>query len=150
MREKVEKAELALQTYKEEHGAVSFEERQGMVIQQLAELSSTLTKANTEFIGLQTLYREMQQVAANPDRVESLPSVVENGLIQTLRQDYAVLQHRAAELEERWGPKHPGMTELRAKIRAMQDKISREVGKVVGGITTEYKVAKAQIGRAHV
>ncbi len=145
MREKVEKAELALQTYKEEHGAVSLEARQSVVVQQLAELSSALTKANTDFIGLQTLHREVQQAAAEPDELDAIPSVVQNGLIQTLRQDDAALQHRAAELEERWGPKHPGMAGIRAKIRAMRGKIRTEVHKVLRGISTDYNVSKARV-----
>ncbi|MDH3599145.1 MAG: polysaccharide biosynthesis tyrosine autokinase, partial [Candidatus Tectomicrobia bacterium] len=145
MREKVEKAERALQRYKERHGTVSLEEHQNVVVQQLADLNSTLTNANTALIEAQTLFREMQRVSQNATAVDSIPLVANNSLIQLLKEKYATLRDQAAELEERWGPRHPAMIEIRAKMQALANELRSEMHKAVRGLATDYEVAKAQM-----
>ncbi len=145
MRQKVETAELALQRYKEANDIVSLEARQTVVVQQLAELNSAHTAAKTEFIGVETLYQGMQRFSEHPEMIESIPSVVNNSLIQSLKENHATLQQTAAELEQRWGPKHPGMIQLRSQMATMQRKIRMEVLNVVRGIETDHEIAQSRI-----
>jgi uncharacterized protein involved in exopolysaccharide biosynthesis len=125
MREKVEQAEHALQRYKEQHGTVSLEEHQNVVVQQLAELNSALTNANTAFIEAQTLFREMQRISQDTAVVGSIPLAANHHLIQLLKEKYAALRDQAAELEERWGPRHPAMIEIQAKMQALAHEAPR-------------------------
>ena len=145
MREKVEKAERALQRYKEQHGTVSLEEHQNVVVQQLADLNAALTDANTAFIAAQTLFREMQRIAQNASVAGSIPLVANNRLIQVLKEKYAALRDQAAEMEERWGPRHPGRIEIQAKMQALTNELHSEVRKAVRGLATDYEVAKARM-----
>lgn len=146
IRAKVEKAELALQAYKKRHGTVSLKEHENVVVQQLAELNSALTAANTKFIEVQTLQREFKRIAQQPALIDALPFMtnVDNQLLQNLKGEHAALRYQTAELEERFGPQHPAMLEINAKMQSLEDEIRSEVNKIIRGIETDYKVVKAR------
>lgn len=145
MRQRVENAELAIQRYKEENDIISLEEHQNIAMQQLAELNSALTRSKADFIAVEALYTEMQRLAQQPDLIESMPSVVNNPLVQNLKESYAVLQRHSTEMELRRGPKHPKMLQLWAQMAAVQEKIRSEIARAIRGIQTDYEVAKARL-----
>ncbi len=146
IRAKVEKAEIALQTYKKQHGTVSLQEHENVVVQQLAELNSALTEANTKLIEVKTLHRELVRIAQQPSRIEALPLAISanNKLVHNLRSEHASMRYQIAELEERFGSQHPTMIEIRAKMQSLEDEIRSEVKKIIRGIATDTKVAKAR------
>ncbi|MBM3301980.1 MAG: GumC family protein, partial [Deltaproteobacteria bacterium] len=142
----VEESERKLQEYRVKHQLVSMEgeDKENIVQQKLAELSTELTKARTETIGRETLYRQLLDSSNDPNLLESLPPVINNLLIQDLKNKYATLSAEYFELSERYGPKHPKIIRLQAQIGEMRDKISHEVQKIAASVETEYKVAKAR------
>jgi uncharacterized protein involved in exopolysaccharide biosynthesis len=56
-RKKVEESELALQRYREKGDAVALEDRQNIVVQRLSDLNAAVTKARTERIEKEALFR---------------------------------------------------------------------------------------------
>ena len=72
-REQVEAAELAMQRYRETHGAVSLDERQNVIGQELADLNEAATRATTERIGYEARYREMLSVQDDPVGARPVP-----------------------------------------------------------------------------
>ncbi len=117
------------------------------MVPQLAELNSTLTAANTRFIEVQTLHRELKRIAQQPSLIDALPFManINNELLQNLKGEHASLRYQTAELEERFGPQHPTMLEIKAKIQSLKDEIRSEVSKIIRGIETDYKVADARL-----
>ena len=146
LRNKLEESELSLQKYKEKKRIVSLEEKQNIVVQKLAELSSAVTKAKTQRIKLETLYHQLKNLSKKPGMMESLPAVINNPLIQQLKVDYAKLQGEYSEMGKKYGQKHPKMIQLKSQIGTTKDRISLEVEKIAKSIETEYRVAQAEEG----
>ncbi|HBA59660.1 MAG TPA: hypothetical protein DCZ92_02325 [Elusimicrobia bacterium] len=62
---------------------------------------------------------------------ESLPAVVNNVLVQQLKQDAARLQAQVAEATGRYTPKHPQVVAMTANLAAIQGQIKTETDKII-------------------
>ncbi|MBI2876933.1 MAG: polysaccharide biosynthesis tyrosine autokinase [Candidatus Tectomicrobia bacterium] len=152
LKKKMETSQIALQRYKAQHSIVSLtpleDGGQGggenIVAQKLAELTSELTKARTERIGLETLYRQVQGLSARPEMIESVSAVNNNALIKDLKTQYVRLIGEFSELSKKYGEKHPRMIQLDTELETIREKISLEVKKVAKGIEIEYQVARSR------
>ncbi len=82
-RKEVEGSELALQKYREQNNATSTEDPQ--VTQKLAELSTAVTRAKTDRIYKETLYKQLQAIRNDPAALATFPPVLNNGFVQQLR-----------------------------------------------------------------
>ena len=142
-RKKVEESEAALQKYKEEHDAVAVEDRQNIVVQRLGDLNSAVTKAKTGRIEKEAQYNQLKSIQGTP-AVESFPAVVANDYIQKLKSELGDLQRQQAQLNEKYGDRHPEMIKIRSAVQSTQAKLDLEVSKVVQSVQSEYQAALAQ------
>jgi len=140
-KERVEKAENALQLYKEKKKIVSLEDRQNIIVQKLEELNSTLTNARTQRIALETLYNQTKKFSGDPELIESIPDVMNNPLIQELKKDYVKLRIDIINLSDKYGGKHPNIIRITAEAGELESMINSEVNKIIRSIETDYKVA---------
>ncbi len=62
---------------------------------------------------------------------ESLPAVVNNVLIQQLKQESAKLQAQVAEASGRYTARHPQVLSMTANLRTLQSQIKEETDKVI-------------------
>jgi len=140
---KLQQTEENLQAYREKEGLVSidFEERQGIILQSLNDLNAALTKAKTEKIEKMQLYNEIKNLSAQPQMIDSFPTVVQNPLIQELKANYIALSGEYAKLSQKYGPEHPNMIRLASEINGVKEKIAQEVKKIAQSIETEYRLA---------
>lgn len=139
---KVEAAERALQDYREQEKLVNVEERQSLVEQKLAALTSAAITARTDRIGKETLYNQIKSLP--PSQLESYPVILTNGVIQGLRQKLNELQREKARLSETLGEKHPEMVRVAVEITSTEDKIRSEMQNVVRSLESDYRTAAVQ------
>lgn len=62
---------------------------------------------------------------------ESLPGVVNNVLVQQLKQEAAKLQAQLAEAKGHYTPKHPQVVALTANLQSIQDQIRLETDRII-------------------
>jgi capsular exopolysaccharide synthesis family protein len=134
----------ALQKYKEKHNLVSLEDRRNIVVQKLNELSSAVTKAKTEKIGLGVLVAKVKSVNGSIERLESLPDVIENPVLQELKGQLVILQNEHSELSRRYLEDHPKILRVNSRIESMKKKIQEEIRQISNGILTRYQVARTR------
>src|SRR5262249_42230000 len=100
-RKKVEQSEAALQRYREQNDAVSLEQRQDITVQKLADLNAAVTKAKTERIEKEALYRQLQSLQSNRAALDTFPAILSNDFIQRQKVELTGLQRQLAELSEK-------------------------------------------------
>ena len=137
---KVEGAERALQTVKEQEGIVNIEERRTLLEQKLKELGTALTGLRTDRLEKEALYNQTRH-ASNP---EELPDVMRNPLVQSLRIELATLERAQAQLLERYMDQHPEVIKVRNQIQETRKKIAAESQRVIRAAENDYKAAAAQ------
>ncbi|WP_089935847.1 GumC family protein [Candidatus Entotheonella palauensis] len=145
MRDKVERAELALQRYKETHNIVSFQDHQNTVVNQLTELNKEFTRAKTNLIGVEALYQQVNDLSRQPNLIESIPAVMNNVRIQGLKQDRDATINIISRLEERLKSQHPDIIKYKSKVNELQQKIDDEIDNVLSSIDVDYNVKKLHL-----
>jgi len=143
LQEKVQQSEFALQKYKEENNIVSIKERENIVFQKLSELNAALISANTKRIGIETRYRQLADLYKNRGW-QYLTSVIDNGLIQDLKNESLRLEREKEKLSFIYREKHPNMIKLSAQIALIEKSLAEEVEKSITRAENEYEISKKE------
>lgn len=143
-RERLEESELLLQKYKEEYGIISLKKRENITVSKLAELNSDVLKAENVRVEAETRYRQAKAIQNKPHMIESLPKVVSNPFITSLKGDEANLSKKLSELSKKYGEKHPRIITLKEKLRTTRNKLNAETKKIINFFKNEYEVALAK------
>jgi capsular exopolysaccharide synthesis family protein len=131
---KVERADEALQAFGSKHNIISLDEKENVTMQRLTDLNETLTKAESERMAKEALYKQTKD--RNSD---SLPSILENKLIMDLKQAYIQLEAQYMKLSETYKPEYPEMVRLKQQMQAVQKRIDGELAKIIAAIKNDYE-----------
>jgi capsular exopolysaccharide synthesis family protein len=147
LRERVEKSENALNSYRRENGILSLNDKENIVVDRLANLNKQVTDAEADRIGLEVQARLIR----NRD-YDSLPAVINSTLIQTLKEQLARDEEEHASLSSQFTSRYSRVAELEARIDETQFRLKSEIEKVVEGLQSSYLAAQAkeQELRAHM
>ncbi len=143
LRREVLAAELAVKQMREKAGIV----RTGtttILEQRISELNAQLIQARTKRARAEARYRRALTVARQLGKAQSLPEVLRSEVIQKLRAEEVILLRKKAELNQRYGPKHPRMIQLEAEIRGLESKIQKEVSRILESMANEVQAAHAE------
>jgi len=135
MRAKVESADEALQEFCEKHGFIFLDDKErNVAFQRLSDLNEGLAKAESERMAREALYRQTKK-----GDFDSIPSVLDNKLIQELKQTYLQLEVQYSKLSETFKPEYPEMVRLRRQMETIQRRLNAEYGKYINAIKNEYE-----------
>jgi polysaccharide biosynthesis transport protein len=134
LKAKVERADEALQAFGSKHNIISLDEKENVTMQRLTDLNETLTKAESERMGKEALYKQTK------DRnFDSLPSILENKLIMDLKQAFIQLEAQYMKLSETYKPEYPEMVRLKQQMQTIQKRIDGELAKIIAAIKNDYE-----------
>jgi len=134
LKAKVERADEDLQAFASKHDIISLEEKENITIQRLTELNEDLTEAESGRMAKEALYKQ-----AKDRNFDALPLILENELIQNLKQTYIQLDAQYMKLLKTFKPEYPEMVRLNNQMEAIQRRMDAEVGKIIAGIKNDYK-----------
>jgi capsular exopolysaccharide synthesis family protein len=140
----VDTSEAAIQKYREEHGAVSLDDRQNITVQRLADLNTALTRAKTERISKEGLYNQLVSLQNDKTALDTFPVIISNAYIQQLKAQVAELQKEQANLSERYGERYPDMVRVRTALQAAEARLQGEIAKTVESVKNDYLAARSQ------
>ncbi len=131
---KVERADETLQDFGSKHDIISLEEKENVTVQRLMELNEALAKAEAERMAKEALYRQ-----TTGQGIETIPAILENKLIQDLKQTYIQLEAQYLKLSEKFKPDHPEMKRLKTQMDSVYRQLQGETQKIATGIKNEYE-----------
>ena len=144
LKEKLHKSEQALQQYREEHHAVSLEEKQNIVVEKLKELNQKVTDARSERIKLEADIATIQHAnKKNPEQLLLLSSVASLPVIADLRREISEKEADFAQVNERYGELHPKYQEAQAQIKDLKQTLNRTLLNSADLVMKSYEAAKA-------
>lgn len=141
LKQRVEKSEAALNDYRREKGILSLDEKENIVVDRLSDLNRRLTEAEAERIGLEAQVRLVRKRDYN-----SLPAVLDNSLIQTLKEQLATSEAEHAQLLTRFKADYPKVVQMKAQIDELKQRLNSEITKVVAGVESAYLTAENKEG----
>lgn len=105
------------------------------VANRLSEVFVEHNLANQLFISKDVL--QALQMKEGHNAYDTLPAVVNNPLIQTLKGDYARLQSSYAELSQRYTEKFPAVVAVKSNMNSLSGQIRAETERVVASLKSE-------------
>ncbi|MFC3162068.1 GumC family protein [Ciceribacter thiooxidans] len=143
LRDRVLKAELAVEKFKAENGLVSTGQ-QGLVIdQQVAGLNQQLIDARATEERQRTIYDQAKKLTIDAIESGAIPEVLQSTSIGLLRDRYVNLLDRRSQLATSLGGNHPQIKAINSQIANMQSAIEQELGRVRQSMKSSYERAVA-------
>jgi len=144
LKDRVEKSELALNAYRREHGVITFslnESGKGeMLEQRLTDLNNTVAKVEASRIALQAQLQLIRKGDA-----AALPAVMQNQLIQNLKQRVAELAAQYADMSNQFNPGYyQPLDNLKARLDQSRSQLSQEIDRAAHEVQSDYSSSTAR------
>ncbi|MBI5204611.1 MAG: polysaccharide biosynthesis tyrosine autokinase [Nitrospirae bacterium] len=138
---KVEETEKELQQYREGKGIVSFETKENVITQKLQELVSQLVQTEGKRQEAEIKYRQIQSVIDRSELLTTVPDIMNNLVIQGLRNDELTIKKQLSDLSDKYGAKHPQIVKANSQLEMVQKNIIAEARKMLNAAKTDYEIA---------
>lgn len=140
IRKEIQQKEQALQEYSQRQDVVITGDKDNIVLQKLEDLNRQLAQAEGQRTAAEARYQSLRR--ADPG---SLPEVMNNSSIQSLKQQYARGEEELAELSERFSADWPDLQRRRGSLEKLKRRLEQETrevaSKVIAAARTEYEAA---------
>ncbi|MFW5733583.1 MAG: polysaccharide biosynthesis tyrosine autokinase, partial [Oceanidesulfovibrio sp.] len=145
-RVKVETAEAKFQEFKDEHAIISdFSENiEEVKARQLSDLRARIVDAETEMIEARTRYQQTSSLMEQGQPLDSIPAVLENQLILSIKQKEVELRNRMSELSRTYGPNHPQIRAVNAELGTLEMRMRTEAMKIMESLQNQFELSKAR------
>ena len=140
LKRQLEASELQLYKYKKDRNllAVSLDDKQSMLSQNLANVNTKLTDLHIRLLELEAKRKMIQQARANINEEETLPEIRDKQAIQKLREEYIQLSKEYADLSSRYGAEYPKMKAIAGQMDTIRKAYEQEIDAVLTSFEKEY------------
>ena len=135
LRENLEKAQARLSEHQQKYGIVASEERLDAETTRLNDLTAQFTVVQTQTVDARG--RQRSGAAAR-----TLPEVVQNPLIHTLKGDIARQEAKLQEVSGNLGKNHPQYQRMESELAALKQRLEAETRLIASGFGTATAVGK--------
>lgn len=147
LRANVQKSEDARLAYERQNqiwqtttGTSSKDQQQDITTQKLADLSKTVTEAQTDLAQKEALYR-----MATTGNADALPSAQGNTVIQDLLKRKSELDSQYADALSQFGPNYPKVQRLAAQQKQLDSDIANARKTIVEGAQQDYNTSRSRV-----
>jgi chain length determinant protein EpsF len=144
MRTSVEEQRAKLTDYQRKNNIVPSTDRLDVENSRLEALSKQLTDAQRVAQDASARLRQTEQAMAG-NRLNEMPDIMTNGLLQTLKAEQVRAEAKLAELNERYDRNHPLHMSASAEVRAINQKITGELQSLRGSLDHAAGIANQQV-----
>ncbi len=143
---KVEKAEIALLTYKDEKEIITdlSGSSGNIAAQELANLNTQVVELESKRVEAETRHKQARALQSNPEMLDSIPEVINNELIRDIKKLEMKLYNRMSELSKKYGRNHPQMITVESELAELKSRMAGEVKRIVNSLQNDYKLALAK------
>ncbi len=143
-REKLERAERALQQYMRDNDLVTVENQLSVSPQKLTEFSSQMSKAEAQRKELESLLEQIREAGGDVNKLENIPVFAESAVLKGLRERMYKARQNITELSKKFGPKHPTMIKAQEEIDTLQKERQFEVQRIVSSTENAFQLADSR------
>jgi len=143
LQKKVGDSERLLQEYRDNEGIVEMTGTGSIAESQLQDITNRLAAARAKSAELEHLYNEIKNSNKTIKELSLHPDVLSKPLVQQLKVSEVSAERKLSELSKRYGYKHPKMIAAKSDLKAVQEKLSKEINNAINGIGKEYQISKA-------
>jgi succinoglycan biosynthesis transport protein ExoP len=143
LKKQLESSEYKLYQYKKDRNllAVSLDDKESMLSQNLANVNAKLTELHIKLLELDAKRKMIERARSNINEQETLPEIRENPTIGKLRESYVGLTKDLADLSSRYGPDYPKVKALAGQIDIVRKAYEQEIDAVLAAFEKSFEEA---------
>jgi capsular exopolysaccharide synthesis family protein len=141
LRQRVADAETALQNYKIQNGLLSAEGAT-LTEQEISSLNQQAALMRANQAETQARLNTAMQQLANGSTGEDIGETMNSPVIQQLRERRAQLSAQVANLQSRYGPRHPDLVKAQSELADTDDQIRDEIKRITSNLQAQAIVAR--------
>ncbi len=142
LKTKLEESERKLQAYKQQNQAVSLDERQNIIVDQLKEINTKVTEAQSERVRLESDIEQVRAIGAgNVEEALRIGSVGAIPQVAETRSQLTEAETELAALQDRYLHKHPKHIAATKKIESLRQALAANVAKAGDILRRQYEAA---------
>ncbi len=145
LRQVLEKSEKNMQAYMEKENLVNVTGIKSVTVRELEETATNLLNARLQLANKKRVYKQVRALQAGTSNFESIPAILNNPLVQSMKQAELAARRKVSELKERYGQKHPQIRAANAELEAAIANKKTQTQLVIDGIIKEYDMAVAKV-----
>ena len=142
LKDKLEDSERKLQAYKEQNKAVSLDEKQNIIVEQLKEINTQVTEAQGERMKLESDLEQVREIGNNPEELMRIGSVAELPQVKEARELLVEAESELAQLQDRYLHKHPKHIAAVKKVGSLRDSLNRNLLKAGDILGRQYDASQ--------
>ena len=140
---RVRQSAQAVEQYRRKHALVGGE-TVDITSQQISEINTQLVLAKTRTAEAEARLAQVQEIVDGKSALNSLPAALSSVFIQGLKQEETRLLRHLAELNTRYGAKHPDIINAKGELSGQRRKIKQEIQKIADALVSDYDIAEAR------
>ncbi|KQT19869.1 hypothetical protein ASG40_03435 [Methylobacterium sp. Leaf399] len=141
-RERVRQAEDRAETFRAQNDLVRSNGRL-VTEQQLSDINIQLSAAQSKASELKARIEQIEQIRRAGGGAEATAEALQSPVIARLRQQFAELSERQADLSTQLGGRHPSIVSIGAQMQEVRNLISGELGRLARSARADYERALA-------
>jgi len=141
LKRQLEESELKLYSFKKDRNllAVSLDDKQSMLSQNLAAVNTKLTGLRIQIIEQDSKRRMIERARNDIREAETLPEIRANETIAELRSSFVELDKEYGDLSSKYGPEHPKMKALAAQMASIKKAYQAEIDAVLASFEKSFQ-----------
>jgi succinoglycan biosynthesis transport protein ExoP len=141
LKRQLEESELKLYKFKKDRNllAVSLDDKQSMLSQNLASVNNKLTELHIKILEQDSKRRMIERARANIAEQQTLPEIRANETINTLHDSFIQLSKEYGELSSKYGAEHPRMKALSGQMASITKSYQEEIDAVLASFEKSYQ-----------
>jgi capsular exopolysaccharide synthesis family protein len=148
LKARLTKSEQALQSYKEQHEAVSLAEKQNITVSKLEQLNQRVTEAKAERLKLEADTTQLtRSKGLKAHELLAIPSIANAPAVLDLRKTIGEREAALATLGERYKSAHPRFIAAKTELEKLKTGLDEAVFRAADMLAAQYQAAQANEGK---
>ena len=143
LRKELNETEAAVEAYRSQEGLLSAR-GQTLTESQIAETSGQLIVQEANYSELLARLNNVREQIRRGTS-ETIAEAINSDVIRNLRVQLAQIIRERADLETRYGPRHPDMARIVAEEQDLQAQIDAEIQRVVTSLESETNISRQRV-----
>jgi polysaccharide biosynthesis transport protein len=143
LKAQLEDAERKLQLYKESNKAVSLEERQDIIVEQLREINTKATEAKSTRLRLEADLEQIKRIdPSDAEQLLQIESVAQIPQVASIRERLLKAENDLAAIAKRNLPMHPRFVTVQTRIANLNATLRETLSKAGNILAKQYDAAR--------
>ena len=138
-------SEAALQAFVDREQILDMDAVDTLASQELTLVNQRLASLRQTLAEKRTAWQQVQSAREAGVPLSSVPALRDDDALALVRREYREAQREVAELQSRYGPKHPRMIAAQTQLQSTQSAMDEQLASLAKTIEFEYSAAQEAV-----